>query len=74
MVRFEVCLKSLRPPLHSPVWAFRNWKLLEESIRTMMLRLRSHTSGAGFAIVLDETPKSGPYIFSTDKFYGLVLT
>ena len=53
---------------------FRNQKLLEEPVRMMTLRLRAHTSGAGFAIVLDETLKSRPYIFLMDEFYGLVLT
>ena len=53
---------------------FRYRDLFKESVGSVTLRLRVHTSGARRVVVLDEGPKSGPDVFASGQFDGLVLT
>ena len=52
--------------------SFQDWELLQESVRSVMLQLESHT-GAGLAIVLKKGAEEQPSVVITDKLKGLVL-
>ena len=53
--------------------SFWDWKLLQESIGSVMLFLGSHTGGAGLAAVLNKGAEEQPSVVITDELKGLVL-